>query len=410
MDSADGFGAYGGAGRGESGMGVPAPERDLLLDFLSDFRSSLNDSVTSQDRPQAYERTRRLSASPLLQPDTQHESPRPPGPGPQQLAPSVSTGVAAEGFPDTVSMPGVLENWQPWTESESAGASTITAVAPLTQIPWTAPDRREHPIYAAPRKRAGRHLVVIALTVTASLAAAAAYVTIHHASPARSAIGHPLVNAPIGVGHGKPPSAPESPLAGQSASQILTESLNGAQKAGSTHIDITLTAGGRTMTAQADVSGNAGTETVQFGPDHADMVIVNARFYLRANFGFLADEMNIPSATATKYANEWISIPQSGRGVGVTESTLLDLLNIADPAIGTTSSSGATLNGTLAPAVQKDDNPVGAPATLEVSNVYPFYPSSLTYSDPQGNNYQYSFSRWGEKTSLIAPTNAVSIG
>ena len=212
--------------------------------------------------------------------------------------------------------------------------------------------------------------------------------------------GSPSVTARTGRG--------QTTRTARSASQMLQQSVMAAQTAGSAHIQLTAQLGGRTFTAQGDVGPNGGSEEVQSGGDHAEFVIVNSASYLRASVGFLANEMGLPGSTAIKYANEWVSVGQSvDSQIGLTASSVIGLLNIANPSVVARDGSIAILSGVLPPVAQQSGNPAGAPSRLALSTSPPFYPASLSFTDPRGSTYRYDFSDWGEATSIVTPANAV---
>lgn len=200
----------------------------------------------------------------------------------------------------------------------------------------------------------------------------------------------------------------QTTLTARSASQILQQSVMAAQTAGSAHIRLTAQLDGRTFTAQGDVGRNGGSEEVQSAGDHAEFVIVNSASYLRADVGFLANEMGLPGPTAIKYANDWLTVRQGVNAqVGLTANSVIGLLNLANPAIVTRDRRVAILSGALPPVAQQSGNPAGAPSRLAVSTSPPFYPTSLSFRDPQGSTYRYDFSDWGEATLFVAPANAI---
>lgn len=201
-------------------------------------------------------------------------------------------------------------------------------------------------------------------------------------------------------------------LDGQSGVQILQETLDAARQAGSAHVQISGQIGGHTLTAQADIGPNGGAETVQSGTDHAQIIVVGGAGYLNGSYGFLLNDMGVPSAAAASYADKWIAVPDSGGSqVGLTGPAVFDdLLPITDPALRPTANTGVVeLAGVLPPTAQDVSNPAGAPAVLDVSRSFPYQPVSLTFSDPHGGQYQYVFTAWGEHTSFMAPPNYITL-
>ena len=125
------------------------------------------------------------------------------------------------------------------------------------------------------------------------------------------------------------------------------------------------------------------------------------------------------------YDQAWLSVPTSPilRKVAQelqTPTVISDVLAL----VGTVSKSAAAppgqviLKGARLPSsttMSFNNNPLnagsssGVTTTLAISTKAPFYPISLSYSDPQNGSTQWTFSNWGRPVTLTVPAHPVSL-
>ena len=195
----------------------------------------------------------------------------------------------------------------------------------------------------------------------------------------------------------------------------MQKSLEAATKAGSGHAVASTTDDGQNITASIDFSPSGGIETATYGTETMTVVYVGGSLYIRADSSFLAQTLNVSSAVASQYGDRWISLPTDDQGLqqiaGELQTAVVvsDLLTLSGPITKAGSHPGdqVAVQGKLANNSYNAGSGAGDLTTLTVSTGAPFYPVSISYSDPRNGNTEITFSHWGERGNLQAPQNAV---
>ena len=206
-----------------------------------------------------------------------------------------------------------------------------------------------------------------------------------------------------------------SSLEGLTGSQIMHRSLAAALKAGAAHATVATSVGDQTITGSTDFSPAGGIERAARGPQSMTIIYIGGKLYMQADPAFLAQTLNLSNASASQYGDRWISLPsdnpdlqQMARALK-TSVVVSDLLTLAGPITKVRSGSAGeiALRGRLAANPYNDGSGAGDLATMMISARSPFYPLSISYSDPQNGTTKFTFSRWGEHLDLKTPPNAV---
>lgn len=197
--------------------------------------------------------------------------------------------------------------------------------------------------------------------------------------------------------------------------QMMHRSLAAAAKAGSAHATVSTSGAGQTVMASIDFSPAGGTETATLGAQTMTVVAVGGMLYMRADPSFLAQTLDVSNAVASQYGGRWISFPTDDQGlaqmVGQLKTSVVvsDLLTLAGPItkVGVQRGGRIALQGKLADNSYNDGSGAGDVTTLTVSTSAPFYPLSISYSDPDNGTTEMTFSHWGEHLDLATPQSAI---
>lgn len=203
-----------------------------------------------------------------------------------------------------------------------------------------------------------------------------------------------------------------SNLASKPSGQILADTVAAARRAGSAHLEGTFSYKGQTVAISADLSSDGGEMRETHGSDSADMRVIGSTLYVRGSYGFLR-MMGVPANKASVVQERWIEVPDAGMAAAEFTGPRLvdDLIDLSPPVqtLPANASGVVSLSGVIPDVPDNQGGGAGDTATLGVSRSTPYYPVSLTFSDPQTGSVAFHFSRWGEPLTLVAPSGAISV-
>jgi hypothetical protein len=208
---------------------------------------------------------------------------------------------------------------------------------------------------------------------------------------------------------------PSNGLAGKSASEVLAATMIAARQRGSVHqLESDKPSGGGTY----DVGANEGKQTISDGNEgSATLLVLPGMAYLKADASFLQNQLGTSIASASQYAQHWISFQPSYANWTelVAGDTFASALTDATPVGKLSLTAVRTVDGQnvvgVSGDVAADLLPTGARGSevLYVSIVAPYLPVELVTSGTfQGQSVSstLTFSDWGERISVAAPSGA----
>lgn len=210
--------------------------------------------------------------------------------------------------------------------------------------------------------------------------------------------------------------------------QVLASSRAAAKAESSFHYVSVTKLPGKTVTLTGDVSQSSGEQTVVVvtdgGVGHLSESLVGGSAYFRGDELGLVNDLGMPSALATQYANQWVSLTPSDRefdsiATALTTSSALAQAVIEKPLSlrGTDHRMGQRVR-TIAGSGQSgkvagSSKRLTSSARLYVSDTGKplpvFYLSAAKYGG-KAYSQSISFGGWGEGVSVSAPAGAVPIG
>jgi hypothetical protein len=210
-------------------------------------------------------------------------------------------------------------------------------------------------------------------------------------------------------------SGPSNGLAGKSANEVLAATMIGARQRGSVHmLESDKPSGGGTY----DVGANEGRQTISDGNEgNATLLVLPGMAYLKGDAAFLQNQLGTSIASASRYAQQWISFQPSYANYAalVEGDTLASALTEATPVGHLSLTSVMTIDGQnvvgVSGGVPADVLPASAKGSevLYVSTVAPYLPVELAVSgtyNGQSADSTLTFSDWGERISVVAPSGA----
>lgn len=270
-------------------------------------------------------------------------------------------------------------------------ASVPPAPAPAAVWPPTAQGAPPPPVQPAPRRRRPSTLTIAIVALVEAIIAVLAVAFLPSQTPWVDRAG------------------------GQ---QILQQSLAAATRAGTAHVQMSNTGAGPDVTGSIDFSPSGGVETATMGTQTMTVEYIGGSLYMRGDPGLLMATLKLPAAAAARFGGRWLSLPIDNQymrqmaGQMQTSVVVSDLLSLAGPvAKASISRPGrVTLEGRLADNRYNRGSGAGDPTALNISDKAPYYPMSISYSDPQNGSTRMTFSRWGERLDLTPPRDAVPLG
>lgn len=218
-----------------------------------------------------------------------------------------------------------------------------------------------------------------------------------------------------GSGHSSPAS---SAGAVNTAARLMARVLAAARAAGSVHIVARAKAGPSTAVYSQDCAANAGRQVVT--ADHgglATVLDINGVGYVRGNATALTGFLGAPAKLARRAAGQWISFRPGDDGYqhvvsGVTLTEVLAQITLIGVsrtgAVRTV--AGHQVIGLRGQVPTGFGIPAGIQGTLYVSATGPPLPVGFQASAGGGaGGENISFSRWGERIRISAPTRSVRV-
>jgi hypothetical protein len=209
------------------------------------------------------------------------------------------------------------------------------------------------------------------------------------------------------------PSSSATPLAGQSAEQILAEAIRAVRAAGSVHVVAHDASGPKTVTFIDDVSATVGREVIRTnGGGRATFLMIAGVGYLRGNAAALKNYYAIPAPVAAQLSGRWISVHHGDQGYKqltsqVTLSGFIDEISMEAPM----TRRGSSLVGNQPAVVVQGTASAasgGIKETLYVASTGRPLPLSLV-GDVPGERLRAMFGKWGEALHLAPPANSIPI-
>jgi len=220
-----------------------------------------------------------------------------------------------------------------------------------------------------------------------------------------------------GGGSGSPQgskTAQVGDLEGKSPTAVITAAESAAKAVGSVHYKLVAKDGSQTQT----ITGVAGTDeaqqTVSEGTQKVSVTYVGGVAYVQGNAGGLASAMGLSSSVAAKYADKWIAVESSDslfksivQAVTLTE-TLSQLVPTAPldfaPPDTVAGQQVLVVRGGLPKGTASG---VTGSTKLYVAASKPTLPLRFTGDASTGVSDSCTFSQWGTKISLTAPSGSV---
>ncbi len=205
-----------------------------------------------------------------------------------------------------------------------------------------------------------------------------------------------------------------APKALPSLASVLTTATADATHAGSVRATVSFVSNGQSGDLVVDSSPDAGQETLKYGNQSVDIVLVDGVVYISGNRQGLISYFGLPASSGSALSGHWISFGSTDQGY----QTFLSDVEL--PAV----LKSVTPTGVL--AREKSTNLAGRPViaiagkgpagetrgVLFVQSNGTGLPVEAVISNGSGKKASgeiVRFSRWGEKVDPVAPTGAVSV-
>jgi hypothetical protein len=211
-----------------------------------------------------------------------------------------------------------------------------------------------------------------------------------------------------------------SGLSGKSAAQVLPVATAAANVKASAHVESSALVGDQTLTSVSDISRTEGTQTTSGAGGSSVVFVVGGVAYQKGDAAFLEGSEGFPAAAASALAGRWISFDSGDAGFGQLSSgvTLSSALTEATPTGTLTLLKRSTVDGqavvgiTGGLAADAAESGVTGTQVLYVAEGAPHLPVQAVMHElhaGQSGTATLTFSRWGEKVSVIAPPGALPI-
>lgn len=325
--------------------------------------------------------------------------PAPPGPPPPPYPPGYA--------PSPVTEPS-YQAPAPWPPTSFPPTAPFSPGGPppgppILGLPGLANGSRGEP--SVPRRRR-RMLTILVLVVVVALILAGAGVAVFARGPSTTV------------------SAPGSTTSSPAARQLLQSSLAAARRVDAFHyVAVSSLSGssGSTQRTVGDAGPTSGRQVITAGKQKFTVIVIGKACYIKGNAAALSANLGFPAALATAHAGQWISLaaadaPYAAVYAAVTASSALtDNVTVQpETVIPTTTVDGhrvQTVSGAIAPITVGGQKvaPKGT-ATLAVRASAPHLPVRYTERGTEDHGTTRStvtFSRWGTRVPVSAPTGAV---
>ncbi len=205
-------------------------------------------------------------------------------------------------------------------------------------------------------------------------------------------------------------------LSGKTPTQILSTSIDAAEKQAGVHYELHATTGSSTQSISGDAGVSEGEQEVETGNDVVQVELIGGTAYVQANSGGL-QYLGLSSSVASTYAEKWISVSSSDSLYQpITEAvTLSGIFGQLKPTGTLRTGQPVTVDGHRVVAVignlpgQVASGVTGA-AEFYVSLTSPNLPLAF-YGEAKNKSSKVTdvgaFADWGESLALVAPSGAV---
>ena len=199
------------------------------------------------------------------------------------------------------------------------------------------------------------------------------------------------------------------------AGALVHSAVNDANARGSVHVSETVRAATKAATSANDVAASEGQQVIHLSgaTGEAQVALVSGTAYFTASEPMLVAYFGFPATVAVTIHGRWISVPQSNSAYaaiadGVTiSSTLRELIPQGSlKPTGSSSVDGVAVTGIRGTVASTASSPAGT-ATVYVSRSAKPLPVRVDYSDSRGDTVTATFSRWGERIAIKAPTATI---
>ncbi len=223
---------------------------------------------------------------------------------------------------------------------------------------------------------------------------------------------------PFSTSPGATTTAP-STLKGLDSQQIISLSLQAANKAGSVHYTVTNTAGGTSTGQVGDAQVSSGIQTNSGGGQGTTTIrLTNGNIYVIGDATGLSNYNGFNSSDAATYANKWIEYNSSEPAYSsiAADLSLGSLLTTSFPSQSLSKPIQSVVNGQ--PVIEisgslvtnTGSNEVMVNVTVAISQVSPFFPIESVVSGSTGTatgSTTVVFSNWGEQVNVPIPPNPI---
>lgn len=219
----------------------------------------------------------------------------------------------------------------------------------------------------------------------------------------------------ITVGLSLPSSASTKPFSKQSASKILTVSAAAVEAEGSTRVTSLETfSNGTNWSSVLDSAPHTSTQTGHGSGGRELVLVIGSQVFIYGNETYYLSATGLEKA---KYVDRWVELTstsslyhsnQSGELLKSLAQSVFQLSNSKNDGLvkyrghEVIKISGQLPTSSAAP---------GSPQTVYISDVAPYLPVAYTLrvsSDDEAIKATATFSKWGEKVSVAAPTTFIT--
>ena len=232
----------------------------------------------------------------------------------------------------------------------------------------------------------------------------------------RSALAPSLCLTCLGLAAVTSPASASPP----SASQLLSQSVTAADKAGSMSFNDHTASGKLAQTLTGAISAPTAAETLTTtGMPGLQVMLVGSTIYVQAGASVLQGTLGLPAAASTANAGKWISVQPGDSAFSQLSGqlTLASELNTYIPATSLRRGKLTTVAGhrvipiTGRPASTKSNKGQSVSVALYLSPKAPYLPLGGSLVSAQkgtaGVKEIAVFSNWGKTVVLTAPAGAV---
>jgi hypothetical protein len=218
-------------------------------------------------------------------------------------------------------------------------------------------------------------------------------------------------------------SSPSSSTAvSPTAKRLLDVSLRAARRAGSFHYESKYASQGSIQHTVGDAGPDSGRQVITVGSHSFTVLVIGTACYFEGDAVSMATQLSVSPAVATAHAGQWVSLAPSDRPYSSVYAAVTASSALADNIafkpqhdLGTStlgnkavqSIGGAMTNFSANGQTQR----ARGIAQFEVAVSKPHVP--VRYSEHgtingQRADFTMSFSQWGERVDVVAPSGAVS--